>query len=168
MNQKAFAKMIEESPVRMAIAEDGRLSKEAMSLLCRLEHLNNQFHHPKSSDARLSAISVAREMLVEIIEFFLGTGEVETRVNREVLANLVDHTKHVELLLNEQTWTELLGINAEMKRTKDREYTWLGKDFEKTFRELFTVLDRQVAKEEIAPEWKESWTTVVNEFATRW
>lgn len=168
MNHKAFAEMIDSVSSHVQIVEDGRLSNEAISLLCRIQHFNDQIDHPQTSEKRLTAINVACEILVEIIDFVQTTGLVESRENKEILANFVDRKNQVEALLRKQSWGEMIGMDQERSRKKDEEFAQLGVRFEDMFRKRLSSLSHLVTDPALSREWQESWSTVITEFSTRW
>jgi hypothetical protein len=168
MNHKAFAEMIDSATAYVTIVQDGGFSNAAISLLCRIEHFNNQIDRPQTSEKRLAAIGVACEILVEMIDFCSSTGIVESRESKELLANFVDRKNQVEILLKKQTWSEMIGRDLESSRKKEQEYAQLGVRFEDMFRKRFTILGQQVNDPIQSQEWQEGWSTVVTEFSTRW
>lgn len=168
MNHKAFAEMIDSATAYVTIVHDGVFSNEAISLLCRIEHFNNQIDHPQTTEKRLLAIGVACEILVELIDFCTSTGMEETRESKELLANFVDRKNQVESLLKKHSWSEMIGRDLESSRKKEQEYAQLGIRFEDMFRKRFLLLGQQVTDPIQAQEWQEGWSTVITEFSTRW
>ena len=168
MNHKVFAEIIDNASPFTAIVKDGAFSNEAISLLCRIEHFNNQIDHPQTSEKRLAAIGVACEILVELIDFCTSAGIEDTTESKELLANFVDRKNQVEALLKKQTWSEMIGRDQESTRRKEQEYAQLGIRFEDMFRKRFLLLSQRVTDPIAANEWQESWSTVITEFSTRW
>jgi len=168
MNHKAFAEMIDSVATHVRIAEDGRLSNAAISLLCRIQHFNDQIDRPQTTEKRLAAIGVACEILVEIIDFIESTGHEQSRENKEALANFVDRKNQVESMLRKQSWSEMIGMDQERSRQKNEEYAQLGIRFEDIFRKRLSSLSLQLLEPALAQEWQESWSSVITEFSTRW
>lgn len=168
MNHKALAEMTDTAVHPVTIVEDGMLSNAAISLLCRIQHFNDQIDHPLTSDKRIAAIEVACEILIEIIQFSQSMGLEETRDEKDVLTNLVDRKKLVAAMLKKQSWSEMIGLDPDRSRVKDQEYAQLGFRFEDLFSKRLSKLDALVADPEHAREWHEHWSEVVTEFSNRW
>lgn len=168
MNHKTFAEMIDTTDLRVKVVDDGRLTNDAISFLCRIQHFNDQIDRPNTNEKRLLAIGVACEILVEIIDFAQSTGQAETRENKEFLSNFVERKNQVEALLKKQSWSEMVGMDQERSRQKVEEYTQLGLRFEDIFRKRLTSLNYLVRDPAQAREWQDGWSSLITEFSTRW
>jgi hypothetical protein len=168
MNHNVLAEMIDSPTGQVTIVHDGVFTNAAISLLCRIEHFNNQIDHPQTSEKRLTTIGIACEILMEILDFCASAGVVESPKSKEMLAEFIDRKHQVEDLLKKQSWSEMLGRDPETCRKKEQAYSQLGIRFEDAFRRYFTILDQDVTDVIHAHEWHESWATVVSEFSSRW
>jgi hypothetical protein len=168
MNHNALAEIMDSPISFVTIIQNGVFSNAAISLLCRIEHFNEQLDHPQTSDKRLTAVRIGCEILMEILDFSASIGIVETSRSKDALAGFVDRKNEVEALLKRQSWSEMLGRDLEAIRRKQREYTELGERFEQIFRQRFSLLDQHVTDVIHAQDWHESWSMVINEFTASW
>ena len=169
MNFDEFSKQLACYRDSSVVARDARLHDDCIVLLGELVRLLDQLDRETKSTRLSGAIDVAKDVLVELLEFdanHFGNDAVAPQLGR--ICELRDMARDIQSLVGRSFWSRMFGRNNQHDELRHQAYRQPGEEFAIAYRELLSIIDGNFESHENANDWRASCRVFVDDFRRHW